>query len=57
MAIDKKGSVCYYNTMEDMKIYIDGKYSIKHNLILQAKIRGPKILKKVDDAFLRLYKI
>jgi hypothetical protein len=43
--------------MENMKIYIDGRYSIKENLKLKAKLKGPVILKRIDDAFLRLYEL
>lgn len=43
--------------MENMKIYIDGKYDIKANLKFQLKVKGPVILKKIDDAWCKLYEI
>ena len=55
--LDKKDSLCYYNIMKQFKIYTDGKYDLKANFIFQAKIRGPEILQKLDDAFNRLYEI
>lgn len=43
--------------MKNMKIYINGKYSIKENIVHKAKMHGPVILDKIDAAFVRLYEV
>lgn len=55
--LDKIGNVCYYNTMDNFKIYKNGKYDIKANLKMHAKRKAIELFWKFNDSVERLYEV
>lgn len=64
ISIDKIAPVCYYSRvkqrnhhMQKFTIYREGKIDRSATLAFRIKVHAPVVLQKIDDAFVRLYKI
>lgn len=64
ISIDKIAPVCYYSRvkqrnhhMQKFTIYREGKIDRTATLAFRIRVHAPVVLQKIDDAFVRLYKI